>query len=150
MQFKFVFTTPRQAQKAVDWIVWWGRKQSMRIDDKVTVGYEGTRTIIPEMPSFLERKFNQQWGATKVSKSSTTVYCKTPTSDFFKQLWPSGCFSDVTLRVGQEYFCVHKAVLGVISPYFRSLFTTMKEASQNTIELKATDPLIFKQVLDLV
>lgn len=78
-----------------------------------------------------------------------TVYLNSH-SNMFNHLWPSGLFSDVTLRVGNRDFKVHRAVLTAVSPYFMNLFTRMREAEQSLIQLTGIDPYIFEKLLQLI
>ena len=69
---------------------------------------------------------------------------------FLQKMWPPGSFHDVTLKVSGVEFNVHRAVLGLSSPYFTALFSRMREASQSTIELKEVDPEAFEELLRLI
>ena len=67
----------------------------------------------------------------------------------FKDIWPSGLFSDITLVVDGTEYHVHKIILSTFSPYFMCLFTKMREASQSIIHLGGPSTG-FKDLLDLI
>ncbi|XP_072555875.1 kelch-like protein 26 isoform X1 [Paramormyrops kingsleyae] len=60
-----------------------------------------------------------------------------------------GQLLDVVLSINEERFQVHKAVLASCSDYFRAMFTGgMREASQDTIELKGLSARGLKHIID--
>ncbi|MBN3302950.1 KLH26 protein, partial [Amia calva] len=60
-----------------------------------------------------------------------------------------GQLLDVVLAINEERFEVHKAVLASCSDYFRAMFTGgMREASQDTIELKGISARGLKHIID--
>ncbi|XP_056292960.1 POZ (BTB) and AT hook-containing zinc finger 1 isoform X2 [Pseudoliparis swirei] len=61
-----------------------------------------------------------------------------------------GRFCDVILRVGEESFPAHKAVLAACSEYFESVFSRQAEADGDTkeLEMHTISPKVFKDVLD--
>ncbi|XP_054155401.1 BTB/POZ domain-containing protein 9-like [Oppia nitens] len=68
----------------------------------------------------------------------------------FSSLYLSTKFSDVTIKVDTESIAGHKSVLGSQSDFFERLFESeMLESSQREIELKETDPEVFKMLLKL-
>lgn len=72
-------------------------------------------------------------------------------SSFFSRLWPSGLFSDVTLRVSNKQdFRVHRAILASVSDYFYALFTKMRETDQRIIFINQVDPDLFNELLYLI
>lgn len=82
-------------------------------------------------------------------RTDYTVYLNY-SKGMFSQLWPSGLFSDVVLKMNNRDFKVHRAVLTAVSPYFMNLFTQMREAAQSQIELTGIDPFIFEKLLELI
>lgn len=83
------------------------------------------------------------------SKLDAHIYMQYDTN-MFKHLWPSGLFADVTLKVAEQEFKVHKVVLSSVSAYFLNLFTHMQEAHQDCIELQDIDATYFEQLLQLI
>lgn len=67
-----------------------------------------------------------------------------------QSIWPSGLLSDVILLVEEQEFKVHRAVLGVSSPYFMALFTKMKESRDIRIEMQEVEAQYFKELLQLI
>ncbi|XP_068449829.1 POZ (BTB) and AT hook-containing zinc finger 1 isoform X2 [Clinocottus analis] len=61
-----------------------------------------------------------------------------------------GRFCDVILRVGEESFPAHKAVLAACSEYFESVFSRQAEGDVDTkeLEMHTISPKVFKDVLD--
>ncbi|XP_075967198.1 POZ (BTB) and AT hook-containing zinc finger 1 isoform X2 [Anarhichas minor] len=61
-----------------------------------------------------------------------------------------GRFCDVILRVGEESFPAHKAVLAACSEYFESVFSRQLEGDGDTkeLEMHTISPKVFKDVLD--
>ncbi|XP_029287057.1 POZ-, AT hook-, and zinc finger-containing protein 1 isoform X1 [Cottoperca gobio] len=61
-----------------------------------------------------------------------------------------GRFCDVILRVGEESFPAHKAVLAACSEYFESVFSRQTERDGDTkeLEMHTISPKVFKDVLD--
>ncbi|XP_070759450.1 POZ (BTB) and AT hook-containing zinc finger 1 [Enoplosus armatus] len=61
-----------------------------------------------------------------------------------------GRFCDVILRVGEESFPAHKAVLAACSEYFESVFSRQTEGDGDTkeLEMHTISPKVFKDVLD--
>ncbi|KAM7006565.1 POZ (BTB) and AT hook-containing zinc finger 1 isoform 1-T1 [Tautogolabrus adspersus] len=61
-----------------------------------------------------------------------------------------GRFCDVVLRVGEESFPAHKAVLAACSEYFESVFSRQAEGDSETkeLEMHTISPKVFKDVLD--
>lgn len=61
-----------------------------------------------------------------------------------------GRFCDVILRVGEESFPAHKAVLAACSEYFESVFSrqTEGEGDARELEMHTISPKVFKDVLD--
>lgn len=61
-----------------------------------------------------------------------------------------GRFCDVILRVGEESFPAHKAVLAACSEYFESVFSrqTEGEGDAKELEMHTISPKVFKDVLD--
>nr|XP_057930925.1 POZ (BTB) and AT hook-containing zinc finger 1 isoform X1 [Doryrhamphus excisus] len=57
-----------------------------------------------------------------------------------------GRFCDVILRVGEESFPAHKAVLAACSEYFESVFSGGGEARE--LEMHTISPKVFKDILD--
>ncbi|XP_032369666.1 POZ-, AT hook-, and zinc finger-containing protein 1 isoform X2 [Etheostoma spectabile] len=59
-----------------------------------------------------------------------------------------GRFCDVILRVGEESFPAHKAVLAACSEYFESVFSRQAEGDAKELEMHTISPKVFKDVLD--
>lgn len=61
-----------------------------------------------------------------------------------------GRFCDVILRVGEESFPAHKAVLAACSEYFESVFSRQAdgETDSKELEMHTISPKVFKDVLD--
>ncbi|KAL6112059.1 patz1 [Pungitius sinensis] len=61
-----------------------------------------------------------------------------------------GRFCDVILRVGEESFPAHKAVLAACSEYFESVFSRQAEVDGDNreLEMHTISPKVFKDVLD--
>ncbi|XP_041636921.1 POZ-, AT hook-, and zinc finger-containing protein 1 isoform X2 [Cheilinus undulatus] len=61
-----------------------------------------------------------------------------------------GRFCDVVLRVGEESFPAHKAVLAACSEYFESVFSRQSEGDSDAkeLEMHTISPKVFKDVLD--
>uniref|UniRef100_UPI0037E8F574 POZ (BTB) and AT hook-containing zinc finger 1 isoform X3 n=1 Tax=Semicossyphus pulcher TaxID=241346 RepID=UPI0037E8F574 len=61
-----------------------------------------------------------------------------------------GRFCDVVLRVGEESFPAHKAVLAACSEYFESVFSRQTEGDGDAkeLEMHTISPKVFKDVLD--
>lgn len=61
-----------------------------------------------------------------------------------------GRFCDVVLRVGEESFPAHKAVLAACSEYFESVFSRQQEGDGDAkeLEMHTISPKVFKDVLD--
>lgn len=72
----------------------------------------------------------------------------------FSHIWPSGLFSDVTLRVSDGIsirdFNVHKSILASISDYFYALFTRFTESNNQIILINQTNPNKFNELMDLI
>ena len=71
-------------------------------------------------------------------------------SDKYKNIWPSGLFSDVQLCVGDKVFKVHKSILTCKSDYFLTLFTTSVGENKNEITINDVDDDTFKLLLDYI
>ncbi|XP_070966866.1 POZ (BTB) and AT hook-containing zinc finger 1-like isoform X2 [Oncorhynchus clarkii lewisi] len=63
-----------------------------------------------------------------------------------------GRFCDVILRVGEESFPAHKAVLAACSEYFESVFGCQPEGDGEAkeLEMHTISPKVFKDILDFV
>ncbi|KAM4588375.1 POZ (BTB) and AT hook-containing zinc finger 1 isoform 1-T1 [Odontesthes bonariensis] len=61
-----------------------------------------------------------------------------------------GRFCDVILRVGEESFPAHKAVLAACSEYFESVFSRQTEGDGDAkeLEMHTISPKVFKDILD--
>lgn len=61
-----------------------------------------------------------------------------------------GRFCDVILRVGEESFPAHKAVLAACSEYFEAVFSRQAEGDRDSkeLEMHTISPKVFKDVLD--
>ncbi|XP_060926091.1 POZ (BTB) and AT hook-containing zinc finger 1 isoform X1 [Limanda limanda] len=59
-----------------------------------------------------------------------------------------GRFCDVVLRVGEESFPAHRAVLAACSEYFESVFGRQAEGDARELEMHTISPKVFKDILD--
>ncbi|XP_052455885.1 POZ (BTB) and AT hook-containing zinc finger 1 isoform X2 [Carassius gibelio] len=61
-----------------------------------------------------------------------------------------GRFCDVILRVGEESFPAHKAVLAACSEYFESVFScqTEDDSQSKELEMHTISPKVFRDILD--
>ncbi|XP_026162059.1 POZ-, AT hook-, and zinc finger-containing protein 1 isoform X3 [Mastacembelus armatus] len=59
-----------------------------------------------------------------------------------------GRFCDVVLRVGEESFPAHKAVLAACSEYFESVFSRQTDGDAKELEMHTISPKVFKDILD--
>nr|XP_020507514.1 POZ-, AT hook-, and zinc finger-containing protein 1 isoform X2 [Labrus bergylta] len=59
-----------------------------------------------------------------------------------------GRFCDVVLRVGEESFPAHRAVLAACSEYFESVFSRQTDGETKELEMHTISPKVFKDVLD--
>jgi len=61
-----------------------------------------------------------------------------------------GRFCDVVLRVGEESFPAHKAVLAACSEYFESVFSRQPESEGDAkeLEMHTISPKVFRDILD--
>ncbi|CAG2162474.1 unnamed protein product [Oppiella nova] len=68
----------------------------------------------------------------------------------YSQLYLSTKFSDIVIKVEDQSMPCHKLVLGSQSDFFDRLFETqMLESTQSEVELKETDPQLFRLLLKL-
>lgn len=88
-----------------------------------------------------KRRIGNQW----------TVDLKGVVVANLSQLYLSDRMSDVCLKVGDHSIPAHKSLLASHSDFFDRLFASpMIESSQSTIELKQTDPRLFRLLLKLI
>ena len=74
-----------------------------------------------------------------------------PLHSGLKSLLDEELFVDVTIKCREKEFKVHKAVLIVESPVFKTMFETdMKEKHSSTIEITDADPEVISEVLDFL
>ncbi|KAM8867267.1 POZ-, AT hook-, and zinc finger-containing protein 1 isoform 2-T2 [Synchiropus picturatus] len=59
-----------------------------------------------------------------------------------------GRFCDVILRVGEESFPAHRAVLAACSEYFESVFGRQSEGDGKELEMHTISPKVFRDILD--
>lgn len=59
-----------------------------------------------------------------------------------------GRFCDVILRVGEESFPAHKAVLAACSEYFESVFGCQNDGEGKELEMHTISPKVFRDILD--
>ena len=72
-------------------------------------------------------------------------------SNDFGDLMSDSTLSDFTIIVKSKEFKVHKAVLSVRSPVFRSMFlSNMKEAADNETEITDIEPSTFEKLLGFI
>lgn len=79
----------------------------------------------------------------QVSKHSTEML-----HNLNAQRKDGGRFCDVVLRVGEESFPAHKAVLAACSEYFESVFSRQAEGEAKELEMHTISPKVFKDILD--
>lgn len=79
----------------------------------------------------------------QVSKHSTEML-----HNLNAQRKDGGRLCDVLLRVGEESFPAHKAVLAACSEYFESVFSRQPEAEAKELEMHTISPKVFKDILD--
>ena len=72
-------------------------------------------------------------------------------SDDLGRLFVDGHLSDVVLRVRDQKFPVHRAILAARSPVFRAMFTSdMKESVAEEISFEDMEPDVMKELLRCV
>ncbi|KAG5274621.1 hypothetical protein AALO_G00138320 [Alosa alosa] len=96
----------------------------------------------------MERITEQSWNSSytyQVSKHSAEMLHNLNT-----QRKDGGRFCDVILRVGEESFPAHKAVLAACSEYFESVFSCQTEGDGEAkeLEMHTINPKVFKDILD--
>ncbi|XP_064153737.1 POZ-, AT hook-, and zinc finger-containing protein 1-like isoform X1 [Anguilla rostrata] len=96
----------------------------------------------------MERIAEQSWNSSytyQVSKHSAEML-----HNLNVQRKDGGRFCDVILRVGEESFPAHKAVLAACSEYFESVFSCQVEGDGETkeLEMHTISPKVFKDILD--
>ncbi|KAK7916593.1 hypothetical protein WMY93_012354 [Mugilogobius chulae] len=79
----------------------------------------------------------------QVSKHSTEML-----HNLNAQRKDGGRFCDVLLRVGEESFPAHRAVLAACSEYFESVFSRQAEGDAKELEMHTISPKVFKDILD--
>ncbi|XP_041058141.1 POZ-, AT hook-, and zinc finger-containing protein 1 isoform X1 [Carcharodon carcharias] len=94
----------------------------------------------------MERAAEQAW-------NSYTYQVSQHSADMLKKLngqrKNGGRFCDVVLRVGDESFPAHKAVLAACSDYFESVFgSAMDEAAGRELEMHTISAKVFRDILD--
>lgn len=98
-------------------------------------------------------------GRVKLEKDSTTTPfipdslepVKRDVEYRYTNLLETGQFSDVTLRVGDREFKVHRNILATSCDYFMAMFTVgLKESNQKEIELTDVTPDIFEVILKFI
>ncbi|XP_010879345.2 POZ-, AT hook-, and zinc finger-containing protein 1 isoform X2 [Esox lucius] len=96
----------------------------------------------------MERIAEQSWNSSytyQVSKHSAEML-----HNLNIQRKDGGRFCDVILRVGEESFPAHKAVLAACSEYFESVFgcQTEGDGEAKELEMHTISPKVFKDILD--
>ncbi|MBN3317547.1 PATZ1 protein, partial [Atractosteus spatula] len=96
----------------------------------------------------MDRIAEQPWSSSytyQVSKHSAEML-----HNLNVQRRTGGRFCDVLLRVGEESFPAHKAVLAACSEYFESVFSCQAEGDGETkeLEMHTISPKVFKDILD--
>lgn len=148
MEYQLSFASPDEAKKAKTDFEYWAIGKRMCREERIEVlaTVEGN-TLIPRMPSRLMKAFEYHCRRTYPPNTLQVIFQLPSPTNFFQQLWPSGFFSDVTLRIKDTDFAVHRAVLATISPYFKGLFTYHMS---RVIEIDDVDPDTFKKILDII
>lgn len=150
MEFRLKFKDSQARDDAKEWIEHWPGMIRISVAKRHEnfIGYttEGeTDIIIKKIPEHLSHFFYHL----RQDRIETIIPIYHPDrSGILRSLWPSGLFSDLTLKLGQKSFTVHRAILAVVSPYFKALFT--HHPNESIIELKEVDPEIFRRVLDFI
>ncbi|XP_048839492.1 POZ-, AT hook-, and zinc finger-containing protein 1 isoform X6 [Brienomyrus brachyistius] len=95
----------------------------------------------------MERVAEQPWNSSytyQVSKHSAEML-----HNLNAQRKDGGRFCDVVLRVGEESFPAHRAVLAACSEYFESVFSCQAEDGETKeLEMHTISPKVFKDILD--
>ncbi|XP_029103105.1 POZ-, AT hook-, and zinc finger-containing protein 1 isoform X2 [Scleropages formosus] len=96
----------------------------------------------------MERVAEQPWNSSytyQVSEHSAEML-----HNLNAQRKDGGRFCDVLLRVGEESFPAHKAVLAACSEYFESVFSCQAEGDGEAkeLEMHTISPKVFKDILD--
>ncbi|XP_062324966.1 POZ (BTB) and AT hook-containing zinc finger 1 isoform X2 [Osmerus eperlanus] len=96
----------------------------------------------------MEKIVEQSWNSSytyQVSKHSAEML-----HNLNIQRKDGGRFCDVILRVGEESFPAHKAVLAACSEYFESVFGCQTEGDSEAkeLEMHTISPKVFKDILD--
>ncbi|KAL4646517.1 POZ-, AT hook-, and zinc finger-containing protein 1 isoform X2 [Arapaima gigas] len=96
----------------------------------------------------MERIAEQPWNSSytyQVSEHSAEML-----HNLNAQRKDGGRFCDVLLRVGEESFPAHKAVLAACSEYFESVFSCQAEGDGEAkeLEMHTISPKVFKDILD--
>ncbi|KAM6979773.1 POZ (BTB) and AT hook-containing zinc finger 1 isoform 2-T2 [Aplochiton taeniatus] len=96
----------------------------------------------------MEKLVEQSWNSSytyQVSKHSAEML-----HNLNIQRKDGGRFCDVVLRVGEERFSAHKAVLAACSEYFESVFSCQTEGDgeHKELEMHTISPKVFKDILD--
>lgn len=150
MEYRLIFESPDQAKDAAQWMITYPLMSTTpvakRHENFIDFKTEGNVINIKKIPEHLPNFFLGLKNAGFFDISITPIY-QPNRNGVLQQLWPSGLFSDVTLKVGDESFRVHRAILAVSSPYFKALFTYQPEP---VIKLEELEPEIFRQVLNLI
>ena len=97
-------------------------------------------------------KFNDLFLSKKrrINESENLMDVKESIITTFSQLYLSPKFSDISIKVENETIACHKSLLCTQSDFFgRLLDSQMIESNESEIELKETDPQLFKLVLKL-
>lgn len=103
-----------------------------------------TNTTLDELD--MEKVAEPSWTSSytyQVSKHSTEML-----HNLNAQRKDGGRFCDVVLRVGEESFPAHKAVLAACSEYFESVFSRQSEGEAKELEMHTISPRVFKDILD--
>ena len=67
------------------------------------------------------------------------------------QLYKDERYTDVTINVDGRFFKCHKVVLSAVSEFFNSMFSSsLKEATQQTVQLKDLKPKVFEDFLSFI
>ena len=68
-----------------------------------------------------------------------------------KNMYEEKLFCDVTIRIGDSKFELHKSYLSSCNQYFKNLFSkNFNEGSQKEIELKEISPHIFQYMIEFL
>ena len=143
MEYLLTYSSPQAARAANDWLV--------QMPDQVLSHVEGSTVIVrPKGEMDINDVAWLVLGNREPFRSIDPLLRLNYPSALFGRFWPSGLFSDLTLRVGNRDFRVHRLLLAAVSDYFYSLLTNFRQAGDSVIALHEVDPDLFSDLLRLI